>query len=85
MSGDVNENVCCMVSQILDKEGNSLCIVNENIDFKPQYLYQIILPESFVRDYGVKRDMHIDLLLTEIYCGTRRSQNIPKKIIIREN
>jgi len=91
MSGHEGEYVRCLVSQLLDKEGNILCIVNQSLNFKTHslqdsdytYSYRMLLPRDFILEYHIKDGMFVDLLLTDVIRSEGESIPIsPKRLSI---
>jgi hypothetical protein len=93
MSGSEGEYVSCSVSQLLDEEGNVLCIVNENLNFKTdlarygynnRYNYRMFLPRDFVLEYHIKDGMFVDLLLNDVVRPKQSVPISPKRLSIAE-
>lgn len=96
MSGQKGECVRCLVSQLLDEEGNILCLVNQVLDFRTQLLissyanvpdsYRMCLPRDFIRDYHIKNGMFVDLLLTDVISPSPKASIpiSPKRLSISE-
>lgn len=92
MSGQEGEYVRCSVSQLLDKDGNILCLVNQNLDFKTMenfqgshmFRYRMFLPRDFVLEYHIKVGMLVDLLLTGVVRLNKSIPISPKRLSLSE-